>query len=203
MSFALPRLDKIAAQAWLSEAPLGDLNELASHLPYSPEFVTWPAVVADRREPDDQFWQELRTDVLALAREHGMPGKLRKAKRFEGTLARLLHDRLPITPHEAGHEEVWTYLTCCWLLDVAAWRWTATADQRRFLGDVNRNAFRRLWWRAEILGGDVEFERLGEDELVNIFRAADHHSVSTACPVDSRRVSFDEWTTGSRAVAKS
>lgn len=73
-----------------------------------------------------------------------------------------------MSANEASHEEVWSYLTCCWLLDVAVWRFGVDADERRFIGNVNRNTFRRLWWRAEILGPDIELTKLGEDELVNI-----------------------------------
>jgi hypothetical protein len=77
-----------------------------------------------------------------------------------------------LSPHESSGEDVWSFLTCCWLLDVALWRFGADADRRRFIGDVNRNTFRRLWWRAEILCGGPESEAamrvLGEDELVNI-----------------------------------
>ena len=73
-----------------------------------------------------------------------------------------------MSANEASHEEVWSYLTCCWLLDVAVWRFGVDADERRFIGNVNRNTFRRLWWRAEILGPDIDLTKLGEDELVNI-----------------------------------
>jgi hypothetical protein len=48
------------------------------------------------------------------------------------------------------------------------WRFGVDADERRFIGNVNRNVFRRLWWRAEILGSDIDLTKLGEDELVNI-----------------------------------
>ena len=73
-----------------------------------------------------------------------------------------------MSANEASHEEVWSYLTCCWLLDVAVWRFGVDADERRFIGNLNRNTFRRLWWRAEILGPDIELTKLGEDVLVNI-----------------------------------
>ena len=63
---------------------------------------------------------------------------------------------------------MWSHLTVCWLMDVAVWRWSGMRDDRRFRGDVNRNTFRRLWWRAEILGSDVDLTQLGEDELVDV-----------------------------------
>ena len=106
--------------------------------------------------------------LVELATSHGMPGAVDRTAEFEGNCARILRDRLEMTPHEASHEEVWSYLTCCWLLDIAVWRFGAEADERRYIGNVNRNTFRRLWWRAEVLGPEIDLTRLGEDELVNI-----------------------------------
>jgi hypothetical protein len=97
-----------------------------------------------------------------------MPGRIGNISGFEGRVARVLHDMLPMSANESSHEEVWSYLTCCWLLDVAFWRFGEGADERRFLGNVNRNTFRRLWWRAETLGPMIDLSQLGEDELVNI-----------------------------------
>lgn len=97
-----------------------------------------------------------------------MPHPTTRWQEFEGRAARLIHQKLPMTPHEFAHEEVWSYLTCCWLLDVAVWRFGHDADRRRFIGDVNRNTFRRMWWRTDVLGPDIDLTQLGEDELVNI-----------------------------------
>jgi hypothetical protein len=36
------------------------------------------------------------------------------------------------------------------------------------IGHLTATTFRRMWWRAEVLGSDVDLTRLGEDELVNI-----------------------------------
>ena len=105
---------------------------------------------------------------VAPARDDGMPNATERGAGFEGRGARLVHDLLPMTAHEASHEEVWSYVTCCWLFDVAIWRFGATAPENRFLGDLNRNTFRRMWWRAEVLGPDIDLARLGEDELVAI-----------------------------------
>ena len=110
----------------------------------------------------------LRAVLIGLAEEHGMPGRLDRVPEFEGKAARVLYDELRMSPHEAAQDEVWSYLTCCWLMDIAVWRFGADADERRYIGNVNRNTFRRLWWRAEILGPDIDLTRLGEDELVNI-----------------------------------
>jgi len=79
-----------------------------------------------------------------------------------------------MSPHEASHDEIWSYLTCCWLLDVAIWRWSAGADVKRFIGDVNRNTFRRMWWRAEIMGPDIDLDQPWRG------RASKHHGTPEA-----------------------
>jgi len=162
----LPRIAKHTANEILKEHLATGLAEIASSMPDLPSNVTYTPVGGRRIEP--QQLEQLRADVVELAREHGMPNRIFAPSVFEGRGARLLREALPMSANEASHEEVWSYLTCCWLLDVAVWRFGVDADERRFIGNVNRNTFRRLWWRAEILGPDIDLTQLGEDELVNI-----------------------------------
>ena len=162
----LPRIAKHSA-ADLLKVHLGSgLAEIASSMPDLTSTITYTPVGGQRVET--QQLEQLRSEILALAREHGMPDRITEPSIFEGRGARLLRESLPMSANEASHEEVWSYLTCCWLLDVAVWRFGVDADERRFIGNVNRNTFRRLWWRAEILGPDIDLTKLGEDELVNI-----------------------------------
>ncbi|TDH46680.1 hypothetical protein E2F47_27105 [Mycobacterium eburneum] len=165
----LPRLARESALEVVEALLDTNLEKLSSSMPYEASSVTYTPVGGTRIQ--DQDLANLRSEVVALAREHGMPSELQNPSEFEGRAARLLRERLVITPNEASYEEVWSYLTCCWLLDVAVWRFGAQADKRRFLGNVNRNTFRRLWWRAEILGFDIDLAQFGEDELVNIMVA--------------------------------
>jgi len=162
----LPRIDKHSAIEILNTHLALDLSEIGGRMPDTSPVLTYTPVGGLRI--DHQRLLDLRKRVVELACQHGMPDRLSNLSVFEGQLARLLHELLPMSPNEASHEEVWSYVTCCWLLDVAAWRFGRDADKRRFIGDVNRNTFRRLWWRAEILGPDVDLTLLGEDELVNI-----------------------------------
>ncbi len=162
----LPRLDRESAVAMLEQHMCPDLERIASAMPDTSPVVTYSPVGGTRI--GEQELRAVRAAILDLAREHGMPGPLVGSGEFEGRAARLLHQMLPMTPHEAAHEEVWSYLTCCWLLDVAVWRFGCEADRKRFIGDVNRNTFRRMWWRAEVLGDEIDLTQLGEDELVNI-----------------------------------
>lgn len=167
MSWLLPRLDRQDALEIIERHAGADVHELSGSMPLEPPRVTYSPGGGSRLEPSAPEWTELRGSIVELARQHGMPGPIGERSVFEGRCARLLRDRLSVSPHEAAHEEVWSYLTCCWLMDVARWRWGSDADVRRFIGDLNRNTFRRLWWRAETLG-DFDLTQLGEDELVAI-----------------------------------
>lgn len=162
----LPRIARHSATELLKLYLSNGIAEIASSMPDLTPPITYTPVGGQRIE-NGQL-EQLRTDILRLAHEHGMPNRIIEPPVFEGRAARLLREALPMSANEASHEEVWSYLTCCWLLDVAVWRFGVDADERRFIGNVNRNTFRRLWWRAEILGPDIELTKLGEDELVNI-----------------------------------
>lgn len=166
MTVVLPRLDRPSAQLLLGRYRHWPLADLTGRMPDSTAPVTFAAVGGARIDPSTL--ETLRADILELATAHGMPDQIRDVPTFEGRGARLIRDALPMTPHEASHEEVWSYLTCCWLLDVAVWRFGADASDDRFIGHINRNTFRRMWWREEVLGAAVDLTRLGEDELVNI-----------------------------------
>lgn len=162
----LPRIAKHAAAELIKNHRTSGIAEIASNMPDLTPTITYTPVGGQRIE--DQELEKLRTNMLRLAHEHGMPHRIVEPSVFEGRAARILREALPMSANEASHEEVWSYLTCCWLLDVAVWRFGVDADDRRFIGNVNRNTFRRLWWRAEILGTDIDLTKLGEDELVSI-----------------------------------
>lgn len=162
----LPRLDRPSAQILLGRYRHRPLAELTAHMPQLTAQVTYAAVGGARA--NQATLESLRSDFLQLATDHGMPDPIREVPIFEGRGAQLIRRALPMTPHEASHEEVWSYVTCCWLLDVAVWRFGEDASDDRFIGHINRNTFRRMWWRDEVLGAAVDLTRLGEDEFVNI-----------------------------------
>ena len=97
----------------------------------------------------------------------------RKRAQFDVVMARTLHNQVPIDPGEASRPEVWSFLTCVLLPDVARWRFPDTTDPARFVGGV-RNTFQRLWWRAHLLATPQSeepyrvLEQLLEDQLVSI-----------------------------------
>lgn len=166
MTVVLPRLDRAAASALLEQHRHQPLPDVARCMPARDISLTYAAVGGRRIE--EATLRELRERLLELATKHGFPDGTRAVSEFEGSAARLVREMLEMTPHEASLEEVWSYVTCCWLLDIAFWRFGSSASDDRFIGHINRNTFRRMWWRAEVLGADLHLGRLGEDELVNI-----------------------------------
>jgi hypothetical protein len=166
VNVVLPRLDRASAERTLARYRHEPLAVLSSRLPDLTTSVTYAATGGAR--VDEAALERLRSDIVHLAVDHGMPNSVREVSAFEGRAARLIRRALPMTPHEASQDEVWSYVTCCWLLDVALWRFGEEASDDRFIGHINRNTFRRMWWRDEVLGDAVDLTLLGEDELVNI-----------------------------------
>lgn len=172
MNVLLPRLDRPDIDTILDNLLDLPVGGIAGEMPV-PGFSPVYSPVGGARA-DSHFMLEVRRKVVALATELGYPeGRPQEGLHaFDTDCAHLLHQELGITPHEAGHREVWACLTAAYLLDVAAWRWGGIRDRNRANGDVNRDTFRRLWWRAEVLH-DPElpwdgFGGLGEDEIVAI-----------------------------------
>lgn len=124
--------------------------------------------------------------MQALADEKGFPSPLDRASvaQFDRPATRILHEVMEIVPADAASEEVWNFVTLVLLPDVATWRFPDRSTDR-MLGRP-RNVFRRLWWRAEIVGSDLIdiSDGLGEDELVNIME----RSTLAASPALARAV---------------
>lgn len=169
MSTLLPRITRAEAANLIELARSTPVPALAALMPFTDVRARFSPIGGTRAS--HQRLAEIRRAVVELAVSHGYPGGS-GASTFDAPAGVLLRDCLDITAHEAASADVWTHLTCCWLMDVAVWRFGAAADARRFIGDVNRNTFRRLWWRATVLGGDSGADRnlaaLQEDELVNL-----------------------------------
>ena len=93
----------------------------------------------------------------------------RDVAEFDRAVGMALHGSMQILPADAAHEETWSFVTLVLLPDLAVRRFPDRHPSRLLGGQ--RNAFRRSWWRCEVLGelvveGDPP---LGEDELVGIF----------------------------------
>lgn len=166
MSRSLPKLGPDAALEILDEHLSLSLEELGDRLPIEPPTKALAPIAGPEFLPED--FEMLRNELLVLAHGHGMPSARSNLSGFDGNAALIIRDLVDLSLYEASQDDGWAYLTCCWLLDIAIWRFGEKADKRRFLGDLNRNVYRRLWWRAEILGDVVDLTQFGEDELVNI-----------------------------------
>jgi len=95
----------------------------------------------------------------------------------ENAWARTMHSELPIAPSEAANPEVWHSFSCFYCPHLVSWRWgkyeQPTPHFRWYSAEAaNRQTFRRLWWRAELLkdADSAEpyalLEKMMEDELV-------------------------------------
>ena len=118
--------------------------------------------------------REVRDSVQAVLNDLGFPRPARgrrgdaAASRFDQILPGLLHRTMDIVPADAANEGVWSFLSLVLLPDAAAWRYPDMHPDR--MTGHRRNVFRRLWWRAEVLGaGPLDPPaRLGEDQLVAV-----------------------------------
>ena len=165
-----PRLDRRVALERLGALRSLSVDELSRRMPLDDVPTRFSPVGGVRVTAEELAG--LREAVVATATEQGFPSRdASSLGAFDTACARVLHETMLITPYEAGHEEVWTFLTLALLLDVAAWRYPNLNDER-VVGTVDRNTFRRLWWRAHILNEPATewngLYGLGEDELVQI-----------------------------------
>ena len=134
--------------------------------------------------PDEKLLG-LRDKVVELATECGYPQPRTQTGQhtFDARAAELLYQEMDIIPGEAARHEVWQYLACVCLPDVAVWRFGTTDDgaavnEERLMGGV-RNVLGRLWWRAYLFQDpenaedpfwilDTERGALTEDNFVQL-----------------------------------
>lgn len=119
---------------------------------------------------------DLRILLVEAARACGFPerGTTADRARFDALATAVLADFAPLASGESDRDDVWAFLATVLAPDVVAWRFV-TRSPDRYMGGV-RNAFQRLWMRAQALdrgkGGDGDrwklVERLTEDALVQI-----------------------------------
>ena len=94
---------------------------------------------------------------MAATGEAGWPTPMTRlgGPQFDRQLAAELHRQMHILPADAAVEDVWSFLSLVLLPDVACWRFPDRSEER--LRGHFRNVFRRLWWRAYILGATASF----------------------------------------------
>ena len=163
-----PRLPHGTAMELLGRVEVGDPRALLEgsgleHPLAAPVATGGTPVLRDRLE-------KVQESIRGLAERHGWPESLSRTavSNFDQPCSVLLHELMDIVPADAAHEGVWSFLSLVVLPDVAKWRFPEAARDRMI--GAPRNVFRRLWWRAEVLGSDALSgeNALGEDELVQI-----------------------------------
>jgi hypothetical protein len=169
-SFVYPRLPRARGLAIIEETRSWALDKLAaSSATDHPDAA--PIATGARVAP--RILEELRDGVRSVARDRGYPEMLRRGREwtFDSAAGRVLYQKMDIIPADAAAEGVWSFLSLVLLPEIGPWRFPERA-QDRLLGHP-RNIFRRSWWRAHVLGEDLDAapdgqQPLGEDELVQI-----------------------------------
>lgn len=89
---------------------------------------------------------------------------------FDDELTHRISGIFPMTPYEASQTRVWSYITLRVLPDFAMWRFPNRAEDpkfERYLGS-ERNTFKRLWWRAYMIGPE-RAAQLAENDMIQMF----------------------------------
>lgn len=169
-SYVYPRLPRTTGLAIIEESRSYDLDKL---LALSAIDHPDAAPVATGTRVDGSRLEEVRENVRRAAVDRGYPEPLRRGREwtFDSAAGRALYESMDVIPADAAAEGVWSFLSLVLLPEIGPWRFPDRA-QDRLLGHP-RNVFRRSWWRAHVLGADLDEapegqQPLGEDELVQI-----------------------------------
>lgn len=166
-----PILPGPIAEEVLARLPdsISSLRRLVAATHPAAEYSSFGTVV-----PEAQI-TEIGLLLRTTAGHHGYPDEVRGQPliRFDQEVAGPLHVALPLSPWLAADEGVWAFMTLIVAPDVAVWRYRQRHPDRLLGGP--RNVFRRLWWRAELLGDGPEDAPavMGEDQLVGVMERTD------------------------------
>lgn len=168
-----PRLPLIVAHDIASKLQKKSVRECCNEVAFEHEAAVYAPTGGTRVEPG--VLVAIREAVVAVAKDNGYPdgGSVSARANFDCLAARVLYELMAIHPGEASRAEVWSFLTCLVLPDVAVWRFPGSENRNRFTGGA-RNTFQRLWWRSEALLDPAHddpyhlLEVLNEDALVQI-----------------------------------
>jgi hypothetical protein len=175
--YLYPRLPQHIAEQLAETLIRQSPSELSEVWGTTHEAATFAPTGGNRITP--KSLELLRAAVLTLAKQYGYPNIPDKngARAFDADCGILLHQKMQIHPSEASHNEVWSFLACILLPDVARWRFDDSDDTMRFVGrerGMRRHAFGRLWWRT-YLAHNPRWEKpysllrlLNEDDFVQV-----------------------------------
>ncbi|MGB5927409.1 MAG: DUF6339 family protein [Cyclobacteriaceae bacterium] len=166
-----PRLERVEARLLMVQRFGLQLDELyrLSDLSHS---RAYPSATGGHPAGRERI-AEVRLAIREVAAAAGYPSVLttRTTQDFDRPCGTALHRTLGIVPADAAEEGVWSFLTLVVVPEIGPWRFPGLAEDR-LLGRA-RNVLRRVWWRAHVLGPDLErapdgCRPLGEDEFVQI-----------------------------------
>jgi len=161
----LPRLSKPSVEEILSEGMLyAEAITEADLFETSKPFVTYAATGGSKVSDDDLF--EFRHLMVNLAEKFGFPGRAKATRQkadFDSKAAAIIYTHPLLQTPEVLRDDVWAYMATVLLQDVALWRFQSFSINR-FQGGI-RNAFQRLWMRANCL--DRGSESASRWELIN------------------------------------
>lgn len=169
--FLYPRLDHHRAAVLIEEQKGLSLEELREHSAvHHPDAACSPT---GGLPVSQSQLQELQTTLRGICEDFGFPRPLGTSKQgeFDRVCGTILRRDMSIVPADAAEEGVWSFITLVLVPELAPWRFPSRHEDR-LLGKP-RNALRRLWWRAHVLGPDLTWappgcSPLNEDESVQI-----------------------------------
>ena len=112
MTALIPRLDREDTRRLIEEARGQSVSTLAERMPVR-GLRTRSSPLGGLQLADADL-VALRTEVLELAHEHGYPGDGARLPRFDAKRARVMHQRLRVSAHEASEYDAWRSVTCAW-----------------------------------------------------------------------------------------
>lgn len=174
--YYFPRLQKREAVNLLGQFTGVKPEDLVAKSDLKSERQYWyPTAPAGQRISPASL-AHFQSTVRDLAREYGYPtvngGRAPKLTAFDRDLTAIMLDLLEMIPSEASVEAVWSFLSLVVLPDVAFWRFPNRGEKDDFerVFGRPRHVFRRLWWRAYVLGAGADGlgAKVFEDEAVGI-----------------------------------
>ncbi|MCU7492382.1 MAG: hypothetical protein HF312_13385 [Ignavibacteria bacterium] len=79
---------------------------------------------------------------------------------IDAYLAPIIHKELNLTPGEAADKEIWFFLSVAQFPELVRHRWKpfeSTITRDRFLGEIRKNTFYRLWLGAQLTQKDGNY----------------------------------------------
>jgi hypothetical protein len=114
--------------------------------------------------------EQVREIFVQVAGSDGYSAIGNQKIEFDEVLVQQILDIFPMNTFEASLEETWSFISIRPLADIATWRFPTDEPRplwERYVG-MERNTFKRIWWRAHMLGPELA-SQLKENDLIQMF----------------------------------